>query len=79
MQRYAARLVINNQAGDQPSETRDVSYQEVDIGSLEMVHPRSIGVEHARFSALQELGMPQILAEAGLNGVQQAAEIGSII
>ena len=53
--------------------------QEVDIASLEMVHPRSIGVEHAGVSALQELGMSGILAEAGLNGVQQAAAIGSII
>lgn len=77
-QRYAARLVIT-QAGDQQGERKDVSYQEVDIGSLEMVHPRSIGVEHAGLSALQELEMPRILAEAGLNGVQQAAAIGSII
>lgn len=78
-QRYAGRLVINKQAGDQQGETRDVSYQEVDVASLEMIHPRSIGVEHVGLSALQELGLPKILAEAGLNGVQQAAAIGSII
>ena len=63
---YAGRLVINNQTGDQQEEKRDVSYQEVDIASLEMIHPRSIGVEHAGLSAMQELGMPRILAEAGL-------------
>ena len=78
-QRYAARLVISHQTGDKPEEASDVSYQEVDIASLELVHPRSIGVEHAGLSALQELGLPEILAGAGLNGVQQAAAIGGII
>lgn len=78
-QHYAARLVISNHGGDQQDKASDVSYQEVDIGSLKMVHPRSIGVEHAGLFALQELGMPEILGEAGLNGVQQAAAIGSII
>lgn len=78
-QRYAARLVISNRADSEQEATREASYQEVDIDSLEMVHPRSIGVEHAGLSALQELGLPEILAGAGLNGVQQAAAIGSII
>ena len=76
-QRYAARLVIYNPPADQGEE--GASYQEVDIDSLEVVQPRSVGVEHVGLAALQELELPQILATVGLNGVQQAAAIGSII
>lgn len=75
-QRYAARLVICNST-DQAGE--NVDYQEVDVASLELVQPRSIGVEHAGLAALEELQLPRILADVGLNGVQQAAAIGSVI
>lgn len=78
-QQYTARLVVSNQGEDLPDETGRVSYQEVDIASLELVQPRSIGVEHVGLAALRELGLPEILAGAGMNGVQQAAAIGSII
>lgn len=79
-QRYAARLVMASPkaAGDEARDTV-VDYQEVDVASLELVNPRSIGVEHAGLAALEELQLPQILADVGLNGVQQAAAIGSII
>jgi len=75
-QRYAAQLVVN-QGGDQ--QEGGISYQEVDIASLELVNPRSIGVEHVVLSALRELGLPEILAGVGMNGVEQAAAIGNII
>jgi transposase len=78
-QRYAARLVIGRQAADPEETGSSVRYQEVDIDSLELVQPRSIGVEHVGLAALQELELPQILTSVGLNGVQQAAAIGSII
>lgn len=78
-QRYAARLVISHRAADPPEEGMSIAYQEVDVDSLELGHPRSVGVEHVGVAALQELELPQILESAGLNGVQQAAAIGSII
>lgn len=78
-QRYAARLVISHRPADPHEEGMSIAYQEVDVDSLELVHPRSVGVEHVGVAALQELELPQILESAGLNGVQQAAAIGSII
>ncbi len=54
-------------------------YHEVDVASLQLVRPRSVGVEHAGLAALELLELPRILAEAGFNGNQQAAAIGSVI
>jgi len=79
-QHYAARLlaldapVSTQQQGDQGGD-----YQEVDVSSLELIRPRSVGVEHVGVAALTELGLPQILKDAGLNGVQCSAALGSII
>lgn len=80
-QRYAASLVA---AAGQPEESGSVQasgseYHEVDVASLELVRPRSVGVEHAGLAALDWLGLPGILAEAGFNGRQQAAAIGCVI
>jgi len=78
-QRYAARLVTGRQTAASSDETWGVEYHEVDVASLQLVRPRSVGVEHAGLSALEWLELPRILAEAGFNGNQQAAAIGSVI
>ena len=80
-QRYAALLVTKGGAVDRAeAETGGkLDYQEVDVSSLELVRPRSVGVEHVGLAALQELHMPQILADAGLNKVQRDSAIGTII
>lgn len=77
-QRYATRLVTSHHAVE-PSKDAPTEYHEVDVDSLELVRPRSIGVEHAGMAALDWLEFPQILAEAGFNGNQQAAVLGSVI
>lgn len=78
-QLYAARLVtVRAQPASSPdSVTAD--YQEVDVDSLELVRPRSVGVEQIGVAALNELGMEQILESAGFNGAQRAAAFGSIV
>lgn len=78
-QRYAAQLVAATPSDDQQGVKTPVSYAKVDIASLELVRPRSIGVEHVGLEALRLLGLPEILAAAGFNGLQQAAALGSII
>jgi transposase len=78
-QRYAARLVAGRQAVASSQETAGGQYHEVDVDSLQLVRPRSVGVEHVGLAALEWLALPRILAEVGFNGVQQAAAIGSII
>lgn len=83
-QRYAARLVVNTspvsvrKIGDVESDG-EAEYQDVDVNSLEMVRPRSVGVEHVGLAALSQIGIPEILESVGLNGKQSACALGSII
>jgi transposase len=79
-QRYAAQLVVGHKpvASSTTSETAQ-EYHEVDVESLELVRPRSVGVEHVGLAALGWLELPHIFAEAGFNGVQQAAVMASVI
>ena len=54
-------------------------YQEVDLDSLELVDPRSVGVEHAALVAMRQCGLEDKLSELGLNRPQIAAAVGNIV
>jgi transposase len=54
-------------------------YQEVDLDSLELVDPRSVGVEHAALQAMRQCGLQDKLSELGLNRPQIAAALGNIV
>lgn len=54
-------------------------YREVDLDSLEMSRPRSVGAEHITLETLRFLGLETRLKELGFNGPQAAAAIGTII
>jgi hypothetical protein len=86
-QRYAAQLIAlrpsaasitaleaAKAAPDEPGR-----YQEVDLDSLDLVRPRSVGVEHAALSVVRQCGFEDKLAELGLNRPQIAAAVGNII
>jgi Transposase DDE domain len=62
-----------NEAGEQ------ARYQEVDLDSLELVDPRSVGVEQAALSAMRQCGLEDKLSELGLNRPQIAAAVGNIV
>lgn len=78
-QRYAARLVTKKTPVGDAAEGNEAAYQEVDVHSLEFVRPRSVGVEHVGLAALSWLGLSKILESIGLNGIQRAVALGSII
>ena len=54
-------------------------YQEVDLDSLELVDPRSVGVEQAALQAMRQCGLEDKLSELGLNRPQIAAALGNIV
>jgi transposase len=75
-QSCAARIIVLRQDAE-GSESDD--YREVDLDSLEMSRPRSVGSEHITLESLRFLGLDLKLKELGFNGPQTAAAIGMII
>ncbi len=51
----------------------------VDVDSLELVRPRSAGVEHVALWAMRQLRPPSPLEQLGLSGAQRAAVLGSLV
>ena len=86
-QRYAAQLIalqpsaasITAGAAARADPGEPGRYQEVDLDSLDLVRPRSVGVEHAALSAMRQCGFEDKLAELGLNRPQSAAAVGNIV
>lgn len=77
-QRYAS-LLLARQPKTKDPEGASRNYQEVDVNSLELMRPRSIGVEHVGLEALEWLQLPNILKENGMNSRQLAVALGAII
>jgi transposase len=79
-QRYAARILSDRGAIPAADEqTGSSSFTEVALDSLEVIRPRSIGVEHAALSAIKSLGLMEKLQELGFNRHQLAAAVGNIV
>lgn len=78
-QRYAAQLirirasVENGRTGEAPD------YHSVDLDSVELLRPRSVGIEQVALAALRQVGLDRKLAALGFNGPQQAAAIGTLV
>ena len=81
-QRYAAAVIArapvpDQQVSDPAIVPRD--YADVDVDSVQLVQPRSVGVEHLGLHALSQLGFIEKLTELGINGPMRAAIIANII
>ncbi|MEA3450406.1 MAG: IS1634 family transposase [Bacteroidota bacterium] len=75
-QDYTSRIIASHQ---DTSDPEGVDYREIDLDSLEMSRPRSVGGEHVTLEALRFLGLDTKLRELGFNGPQTAAALGTII
>jgi hypothetical protein len=53
--------------------------QAVDVNSLELVRPRSVGVEHIGLWAMRQVGFAELLLELGMTSPIRAAILGVII
>ena len=67
--------------GDRPDVEVDegIDFREIDVNNVELIRPRSVGTEHVSLHALEALGLPKILEDAGFNGPQKAAALANII
>jgi transposase len=82
-QRFAAQLIARRaaEAGSVVEKTGPTEgrFAEVDLSTLEMVRPRSVGVEHVALEAMRQLGFEEKLTELGFNRPQVAAAVGAVI
>ena len=77
-QRIAGQLVVRGvQTGGPEAGPADI--QSLDVDSLRLVRPRSVGVEQIGLWALEQLGLPALLADLGVNGALRAAAAGVIV
>ena len=75
-QRIAAQLLARGPAATTAGPT-DV--QPVDVDSLRLVRPRSVGVEQVGLWALEQLDLPALLTRLGVNGALRSAATGAIV
>src|SRR5664280_2441242 len=59
-------------------ETVPTDLQAVDVNSLELTRPRTVGVEQLGLWAMQQVNFLELLTHLGINGAQIAAIVGSI-
>ncbi len=79
-QRITALLLAGERIGaaSSPASQRH-DFQPVDVDSLELIRPRSVGVEHAALWAMDQLGLRTRLEALGIGASVRSAAIGSII
>ncbi len=79
-QRITALLLAGERIGaaSSPASPRH-DFQHVDVDSLELIRPRSVGVEHAGLWAMDQLGLRTRLEALGIGASLRTAAIGSII
>ena len=84
-QRIAAQLLARQLplAPATTSKQQDAAthseYHNIDVDSLQLVRPRSVGVEQVALWAMQQVQLIPLLQRLGFNGPQRAAAVGSII
>ena len=78
-QRIAAQLLVRQGTVATPEEKPVADMQQVDVASLETIHPRTVGVEALGLWAMQQIDFVGLLESLGLNGPQRAAALASII
>ena len=57
----------------------DSDFHCLDVDSLQLLRPRSVGVEQVALWAMQQVQLIPLLKRLGFNGSQRAAAVGSII
>ena len=78
-QRIAAQVLARGGVDGKPRCTAGADVQSVDVDSLELTRPRSVGVEQVGLWAVKQLGLMERLTELGINAALRSAAVGSIV
>jgi hypothetical protein len=76
---YASCIVQSDQTLDSIEHNKDKEMKMIDINSLDMLRPRSIGGEHVALQTIQKLGLDKLLQGFGLTKHQYNGALGSLI
>ncbi len=76
---FASQIVRLTQSREALELKHEKDMKNIDLNSIDLLQPRSIGGEHVALQALQMLGFDQLLKELGFNRHQYHGVIGSII
>ncbi len=74
-QRYTAQIIASRSTVIDDG----IQFEAVDIGSVELVRPRRVGIEHLALHAVKQLTLDDKLKALGFNQRQLAAALGNII
>lgn len=74
-QALAARLVARSPV----TATSEPDFVEVDVSSMELLQPRSVGVEAIGCHALAQLGLEELLTSLGLNAITRAMVVAQVV
>ena len=74
-----ARQVALPGAGEPQPDGQEGDFHHVDVDTLELLRPRSVGVEQVALWAIEQMQLIPLLKRLGFNGRQRAAAVGSII
>ena len=72
VEREAQRIAMQRVSRAPAVEGGGGDVQAVDVDSLELVRPRSVGVEHVGLWAMEQAGLEELLEGLGFNGRQRA-------
>lgn len=75
-QRLSAQLLARSRAD---ATGRQPEWVSVDMDSLTLTRPRSVGVEQVGLWALAQVGLDALLAAQGVNAALRAAAVGSLV
>ena len=78
-QRYAALVLRTKASWGEGGLCSAPDYHTIDANSLELMRPRSVGIEHVALEAVRQLGLDHKLSELGFNRTQHAAALGTLI
>ena len=78
-QRYAAQVIRAKAKQSEADGSAEPDYQSVDVDSIEVLRPRSVGIEHVALSALRQVELDQKLNALGFTGPQISAALGTLV
>ena len=79
VERHAQHIAAQLLDRAPPGAAERPDLQSVDVSTLELVRPRSVGVEAVALWAMEQLGLESLLERLGLNAAQRALAMATIV